>query len=274
MSLRVANIPQLSCAPYKALDGLPFLRYEENELYHNLEKLERGFLDAAVVPAIDVIMNPNLLHLEFGMACRSRSDSMVIYANDALERLDTIHVYRASKSSAALVQLLFLKCYGHVPSVVRHEEGDPINFISKNEGVLSLHQLPGMLLSKYPIRKDVATWWYEVTKKPFVFLLWAVRRDALHHEALPKLYKWLMRLANIAEFLAQDIASQYGTSAEESKIFVADNRRYFLDDAMMEGLISFLLLAEHTKLLKGVRIRPAVTTPFKIEFARVVGGEQ
>lgn len=271
MKLKVANIPQLSCAPYRALDGLPFLEYEENQLNTNLIKLKSGLLDAAIVPAVDVLADPNLMQMEFGMASRSRSDSMIIYSNNPLESLLAIHVYGLSKSSSTLVQLLYRTTFNRDIEIIRHESLSPLDCVSSREGALCLHQLPDMLLCNYKYRKDVASWWFEITNKPFVFLLWAIRSESAHNPNLPKFYNWLARVSNIADHLAEDFAQEYGTTPQESKIFVGDNRRYHLDHYLLDGLIEFLMRACKQQLLPFPRIRPVTHTPLFHELKKVVG---
>lgn len=229
MVLRVANKPQLSFVPYRDLEGLPFLSYEE-------------------------------------MACHSLSDSMVIYAKDKLEnQYTTLHLYQFSKSPAALIKLLYHTQFGRAPKIIRHNSLAPLDCISKNECAMNLYPLQDMLLTEYSTRIDVASWRHAVTGKLFVFLLLMVRKKISEDPAILKLHKWLAHVARIAEELAADFAGAYRTITVQGGIFVGLNRRYYLDLTLIDELIDFLIRANQLKMFKQNRIRPLTDTPLRIE---------
>jgi len=257
MTLRVGNIPQLAGVPYKALQGRAFLAYEENLPDQNFVKLCRGELDAALVPAVDFVTRPDLLSLEFGMGCRSRSDRMLLYARDPLASLDTVHVYSCSRSSLALLRLLFLETFGSAPRIVRHDCLEPLDCIGRHEGALTLHELPSMQREGYRVRKDLAAWWHECTGKPFVFLVWAIRRACSLDEDTPRLHGWLARAAHGSDGMARDFAQAFGTTERDSSCFVGAHRRYCLDEFLMDGLCEFLQRARRRRLLESAVYRTA-----------------
>lgn len=271
MTLRVANIPQFSCVPYKALEGLPFLQYEENQLSKNLTKLEAGLLDIALVPAVDVLVNPRLRYLPFGMACRAQSDSMVLYAKQALGAIERIHVYAQSRSSTALLQVLFQDCFGSMPEVVKHSCVSPVDFVEKNEAALCLHRLPNTLLTEFPTRVDVASWWQECTGRPSVFLLWALGVRTLQDPALPKFVKWLGRIAKVAEGISHDFSDSFGVSTTDATTFISNNRRYYLDQSLFRGLEEFIRRAQQKRMLSECLLRPATKTVFTSDLRDLKG---
>jgi predicted solute-binding protein len=136
--VRVANIFKLAGAPFKVLQDQRGLLYEEHSPTVNAAKLAKGEVDVALIPAFDFLVNGAYQSLNFGLGCRSRSDSMVLYANDKVENLKTIHVYECSCSSSALLKLLLAEHWGVRPKFVRQKSLELFNLVKDRDGALGV----------------------------------------------------------------------------------------------------------------------------------------
>jgi predicted solute-binding protein len=250
--IRIANIWHLAGAPYRLLSQIEGVIYEENTPTENARKLYKNEVDVALIPSMDFLLKGEYQSLEFGMGCRSRSDSMVLYANQSIENLEKIHVYRSSCSSTALLNVLFAEKWGTQPQFIRHNRLEFFDQLRDREGVLVLHKHPGSLKGGFAVREDLATCWRDHTGLPFVFLIWAVRPGVLRTKHLSVLNRWFHRCARHSKQLARDFAWSYGASENLSAEFVGDNRRYYLDDFLLGGLEEFLIRSQKQKMLPKV----------------------
>ena len=256
-TVRVSNISQLAGAPFTALRTVRGIVYQENSPTENARLLREGKVDAALMPIVDFLADGRFQSLEFGLGCRARSQSMMLYANAPLETLSSVRVYSCSSSSRALLQLLLREEFGTTPEIIRDRSLDGCAGISEREGALVLHELPGTQHTNFSVAVDLAAEWHRKTKLPFVFLVWAVRPGTLTSDQLGLLTRWLYRGTKAARFLARSMGSAQGASPDRAEDFVAGDRRYRLDDFLLGGLEEFIIQAQRQGDLRGVRYATA-----------------
>jgi len=254
--LRVSGIPQLAGSPYRLVQQLSCVDFAEHLPTENTRLLLSGEVDAALIPSVDLAATSGLRSLEFGMGCRSRSDSMVLYAKQPIEQLHTIFIYSCSQSSLALLRLLLAERWKTNPTIIRQSTLEPLEHVERGCGVLGLHALPGMQHHEYSVCEDLAHVWHEHTGLPFVFLVWALRKDYPLTEAVIRFQKWLHRSAHASRGIACELADEYGTTRRDASVFIGDNRRYYIDEFLLRGLGEFLYRASNRGLIEQVRYRP------------------
>ena len=252
---RVANISPLAGIPFQLLSCSECLSYEEHSPTENARRLREGLVDAALIPAYDFFQQGCYQSLDFGLGCRSRSDSMVLYARRPAQELRLIRYYHSSCSSLALLRLLLKKRWGIEPKFKRQPENEPFGELCENEGALILHQLPGLLRRDCVVHEDLATAWHVETGLPFVFLIWAARPGALRSAHIDALQCWFHRGVRAGGALARRYAWERGLSQSLAAEFVADHRRFYLDDFLLGGLEEFLIRLQSQNLLGKVAYR-------------------
>ena len=260
--IRLSNIAQLAGVPYKLLADLDFVDYEEGTPTENARRLNEGETDLALIPVVDYAAHGGYVNLEFGMGTRRRTDSMILYAKRPIEELRGVHIYQCSSSSMVLLRLLLVEKWQNNPPLMRRTEFEPFDSVGEDEGVLALHELPGMIRRDFPVVEDLGSVWYEHTGLPFVFLIWAARPGTLSAERCLLVNGAMHRAAKASRALAESYAEYYGTSPEQSAVFVGDNRRYYLDRFLLEGLNEFLVRARKLELLPRTRYQNITTRLF------------
>ncbi|MEI6168455.1 MAG: ubiquinone/menaquinone biosynthesis methyltransferase [bacterium] len=135
-----------------------------------LTPLLSGEIDAALIPVAALFANPTLSALEgTGICAGQKVRSVVLRCNRPLDQVRTVCLDPASRTSNALAQILLKRHWKRdIQIVVNSNEADAAVVIG--DRALCESSGPG---GDY----DLATAWNQMTGLPFVFAVWAVRRD-------------------------------------------------------------------------------------------------
>jgi demethylmenaquinone methyltransferase/2-methoxy-6-polyprenyl-1,4-benzoquinol methylase len=135
-----------------------------------LAPLVNGEIDAALIPVAALFANPSLMALEgTGICAGKKVRSVLLRCKRPLEQIRTITLDPASRTSNALAQVLLKTHWKRaIQTGVNADEADAAVVI----GDRALCEKPGPG-GDY----DLATAWNQMTGLPFVFAVWAVRRD-------------------------------------------------------------------------------------------------
>lgn len=252
--MRLGRIPYINCYPvYGALDrgvvtvparvvsGTPA---ELNDL------LVAGELDVSVISAIEYARHTKQLVLLPGLAvsCDGPVRSVLLFSRRPVGQLDarTVLVSASSRTSVVLLELLCQNVWQVRPRLaeVRAEPSDLDQLAElPHEAVLVIGD-PALLLAArnvYPYRVDLGEEWKRWTGLPFVFAVWAARREAdpvlvrRVHAALLEARAW--GLAHLDE-LAATAAAATGVSEPACREYLA-GLDYALTYKHLAGLADF-----------------------------------
>ena len=139
--------------------------------------------DIGIIPAFTYAEIPGLVILpNIAIAAKDRVRSILLVSKKPIEEVQTVATDSSSRTSVALLQVLFAKFLGgrrqltpHAPSLdAMLRQHDAALLI----GDAALQVPTGSGYHLY----DLAHEWRERTGKPFVFAFWAVRLDALDRQ--------------------------------------------------------------------------------------------
>ncbi|MFI0980155.1 menaquinone biosynthetic enzyme MqnA/MqnD family protein [Streptomyces sp. NPDC021093] len=154
------------------------------------EQLIRGELDIAPVTVVEFLRNADDLVAfpDLAVGCDGPVMSCVIVSKVPLEQLDKARVAlgSTSRTSVRLAQLLLAEQYGVEPDYytcppdlsLMMREADAAVLIGDAALRASLHDAPRLGLEVH----DLGQMWKEWTGLPFVFAVWAARKDYLARE--------------------------------------------------------------------------------------------
>lgn len=275
LPIRLGRIPWINCYPvYGAIDrgivpveaGLVTATAAElNDL------LAAGELDVSVVSAVEYARNAAAYHLlpDLAISCDGPVRSVALFSRRPVHELDGATVLRtaSSRTSILLLELLCRHRWRVRPkfATVRAESADLTALAGfPHEAVLVIGDAALLLAAdrRYPYMTDLGLAWKEWTGLPFVFAVWAARRDADHlavqrvHRALLSARQWglghLAELANAASratgidvtttaayFGDLDYALSYRHLAGLTDFF----RRLAQDGLVPDGSLSFITAA-------------------------------
>ncbi len=252
--LRLGRIPWINCYPvyggidrgHVAVDAklITGTAAELNDL------LAAGELEVSVVSAVEYARNAVSYHLLPDLAITSDGPvhSVVLYSRRPVHALDgaTVLQSASSRTSVLLLDLLCRHRWRVRPrfATVRAESNDLAALGEfPHEAVLVIGDAALLLAAeqRYPYRTDLGSAWKEWTGLPFVFAVWAARRQAEHaavqavHQALLASRTW--GLAHLDE-LARHAAGTTGLPLATCREYLGD-LDYALSYRHLAGLTDF-----------------------------------
>jgi chorismate dehydratase len=252
--LRLGRIPWINCYPvYAAIDrGLVPVAAEliSGTAAELNDLLAAGELDVSVVSAVEYARNAAAYHLLSDLAITSDGPvhSVVLYSRRPVHELDGATVLRtaSSRTSVLLLELLCRHRWRVRPrfATVRAESSDLGALRAfPHEAVLVIGDAALLLAaeSSYAYVTDLGSAWKDWTGLPFVFAVWAARREA-DAEAVRRLHRGLLESRAWGLAHLEELA---GLAAKNSGLPPARCREYLegLDYALsyrhLAGLTDF-----------------------------------
>lgn len=251
---RLGRIPWINAFPvYGAIDrGLIPVNAEvvsgtASELNDLLAAAE---LDVSVVSAVEYARNAAAYHLlpDLAISCDGPVRSVKLFSRRPVEQLDrsTVLITASSRTSVLLLELL-----------CRHRWSVTPRFATARAEAMDLEQLRGLpheavlvigdaalLLAaegRYPVEIDLGAEWKQWTGLPFVFAVWAARRQS-DQEAAGQVHRSLLAsrewgLAHLDQ-LAGDAAAATGLPLRVCRPYF-DGLDYGLSYRHLAGLTDF-----------------------------------
>lgn len=252
--MRLGRIPWINCYPvYGAIDrGLVSVPAElvsgtASELN---DLLATGALQVSAVSAVEYARNAALYHLlpDLAITCDGPVHSVALFSRRPIQQLNgcTVLISASSRTSVLLLELLCRHRWGIRPrfATVRAEAPDLVALARlPHEAVLVIGDAALHLSTQaiYPVRVDLGAEWKGWTGLPFVFAVWAARRDApaagvqAVHRRLLESRTW--GLAHLDE-LAAGAAVSTGVAEPVCRAYLGD-LDYALSYRHLAGLTDF-----------------------------------
>ena len=220
------------------------------------DKLARGEVDVGLIPSIEYQRIPGLTVVPgLGIAASSEVRSVLLVSKVSRERIRTVSLDPASRTSAALTRILLARRYGLHPEFVEGDGGETGETGGTGETdarlVIGDPALKTRLNGRVVL--DLAAEWRALTGRSFVFAFWAVRAgaDAFLAERI------VLASRDLARERFADLVREEGAETGLSEAIVEDYLRHSLhfdlDRADFGGLELFYRLAAEMELIPAAR---------------------
>jgi chorismate dehydratase len=220
------------------------------------DMLARSIVEAALVPVIEYQRIPELVVVPgvcVGSRRRVRSVVLVLRAGlDDLREVQTVALDISSRTSAALVRIIFREFMGFEPQWTESAP-DVATMLASADAALIIGD-PGMSFSRERVVVyDLAELWREHTGLGFVFAMWMTREREL--EKIRSLDfagardEGLEHVSEIASLYSETV----GLPDNEIKTYLLENISFALDEEMRAGLDLFYRLAHKHAVIREVR---------------------
>ncbi len=212
------------------------------------EKLARGEADVGLIPSIEYQRIPGLRVIpRLGIAAASEVRSVLLVSRVSREKISSVALDPASRTSAVLTRLLLKRRYGLEP---RYAEGTAEQDADARL-IIGDPALKTRLNGKVIL--DLAAEWRAFSGHPFVFAFWAVRPgvDAAKAEALVTASYDASR-RSFAELVREE-ASGTGLSEAVIEDYLRHALHYELDAGDLAGLELFYRMAAEERLIPAAR---------------------
>lgn len=229
--------------------------------------------EVALIPVIEYQRIPDLRIIPaVAVAAKRRVRSVLLAARRPLHEVRRVTLDTSSRTSQALVKILFARRYGALPDFIARTPDAATrceNMLEASDAALIIGD-PAMRLAAASEQLglriyDLAEEWRALTGLPFVFAVWAVREDALSRAAslvcdfIAAKQEGVARLPEIAAAYAPELPLPPDNLLD----YLRHNVNYDLDEENIAGMQRFFTLAYEQGLIpapRALQFAPACNT--------------
>jgi chorismate dehydratase len=237
-------------APYRlAPPAIPvtFLAGTPTEL---ARQMAFGNLDACLLPIAALHLAEGCSPLgAFGIAAEGHVLSVLLFSKQPLAKIveerRSVFITPTSVTTRVLFKTLCRRQFGANPRIA-DERGAADAAVLIGDEALD-HTLPEY---RWPVVQDIAQWWYESTRLPFVFARW-IARDGLERKDIEALVSWLDRNIDMAATdegrrRLREVGASAGWSSALTDLYY-ERLRFRLKDRDLQGLAEFQQLLKQER---------------------------
>jgi chorismate dehydratase len=213
--------------------------------------------DIGIIPAVTYAEIPGLVILpNIAIAAKDFVRSILLVSKKPIEQVGTVATDTSSRTSVALLQVLFAKFFGGPRQLTPHAPQLDLMLHSHDAALLIGDAALEITVGKEYFVYDLAHLWHERTGQPFVFAFWAVRLDSLDRTPrdldLVKVFQQSrdhgLEPANL-RVIAQQWSSKRKLSEADILTYLTENVHYYLDRPNHAGLQLFLRYSQEIGLI-------------------------
>lgn len=262
--MRIAASTYLNSAPlvYSFTQGHLYKKYDfigDTSPSRCADMLRSGECEIALIPVIELQRIPGLRIIPgIAVASKNRIRSVLIASRRPLEEVRTLTLDPSSRTSQALVKILFMRRYGFLPECAEREPEVSVeshNLLDNADAALLIGD-PAMKLESQAGSLDLKIYdlaeeWRAMTSLPFVFAVWAAREEACARADV--LANDFMGAKHEGVGHIEQIATQYAEKLEmprsELLNYLSQNVNYDLDMENISGMLHYFNLAHECGLI-------------------------
>ncbi|MDH5542600.1 MAG: menaquinone biosynthesis protein [Nitrospinota bacterium] len=210
------------------------------------DMLKKGEVDFALIPAVEYLRIPGLKIVPgFSIASAGCVKTVLMFSDKLVEGIRKIAVDFRSRTSVALLKILFRKKYGRDIETVEVTGSFevPPTMLSNADGALLIGDEAFQVDLEHYRVIDLSEEWHGLTGKPFVFAILCVRNGINIDEAVMQLAEAkAIGFENIVS-ICDDACDKIGISDEECRDYLLHRIKYDLDDEDIDGMKLFFKYA-------------------------------
>ncbi len=207
--LRIGKIKYLNCLPFYAgwKESAP-VRFENGTPAQINQMMRTGEIDAAPISSMEYLQHPQdyFLFPDLGIASCEYVRSVTLFSKKKIEDLNgaDIAVTEESLTSVYLLDLI-LRDKFKIHAMLDPMPSNPKAMLEKHDAALLIgNDALFVQPRKFIYRYDLGNLWWRWQKLPFVFAIWAVRREAVKGNLVHDFYhalkeRFLYNSANLPE---------------------------------------------------------------------------
>ncbi|MCB0338087.1 MAG: hypothetical protein KDD53_00715, partial [Bdellovibrionales bacterium] len=254
--IRIANSRFYSSLAFREVASLDWVEYTEATPQENAQALHEGLVDLAHIPVSEFAMHGGYVGIDFGVSTVKQIDSVMLFAQQPIDKLKTIYLDAGASTSVVLLQLLLAEKWMLTPKMLRVERQSLLESVGGTNGVLIIGDAALSCRDKFPVAIDLTSVWYQLTGLPFVYTIWAKRPGTLSKEQGRCIDELFHRHAKIRTTLATRYHNEVHVPMPDALHYI-ERIKHYLDDSTIQGLNEFISRAARLKLLPDCRYKTA-----------------
>jgi chorismate dehydratase len=220
------------------------------------QALRMGEADIGIIPVITTATIPDLVVIpDVAIASLNQVRSILLISKKPIDQIDRVAIDTSSRTSVALTQVLLTKFFGG-PREVMPMRPSVEHMLQKCDAGLIIGDPALLARTNGYYAYDLAEIWRERTGKPFVFAVWAVRKDALSEMRpgldVSRIFQRSRDHGLEPENLDQITAEwsrKLGLTRESIHHYLTRNIHYHLDRECLDGLALYFQYAAELRLI-------------------------
>jgi chorismate dehydratase len=221
-----------------------------------------GQLDIALLPVIELARIPDLEIIPgLGIVTRGPSRSVLLISKKPVEEVGSVALDAESRTSNALVRILFAECWGGAPEFIDAGHADVGASLAHCDAVVRIGDKA--LFEPVPedcLVYDLGTVWTEATGLPFVFAAWIARRGVLDREIYQTLHKSHRVGRRSIEMIAEDYAWKGHRDPDVARVYLTQHIHCRLGSRELRAIETFLeMAARHGVIDRAPAVRLALS---------------
>ncbi|MGC8744334.1 MAG: menaquinone biosynthetic enzyme MqnA/MqnD family protein [Verrucomicrobiia bacterium] len=241
---RIGSVPYLNAAPLTRGIEEQILFAAPSQL---ADLLEKDQLDAALVSVIEALSYDKFDILD-GIAIASLNEvkSVLLAHRRPLDEIDVVYYDSASLTSVTLLRILLLE-QGLKPRFIPFDDyssADKLDYVM----LIGDQALDFLYYKKTHSIWDLGAAWYDLTKLPFVYAVWAIRRGVENPERLKRILREARDFG--MDTLDYIIGSRTEYDYDFRKDYLTWNIHYHLGADEKRGINRFMEFLEKHKICR------------------------
>ena len=217
------------------------------------DALRDGQADAGILPSIEYQRIPDLKIVP-GLSISSAGPvrSVLLISQCPIQQIGSLALDTSSRTSACLAQILLQRHYQIAPRLESHAP-DLRTMLSQCDAALMIGD--PALASDFPglVVYDLAEEWRAMTGLPFVFAVWAVRKEAASLELVKQFQQATAYALEHMEEITRSEVKRTGLTCSLIREYLTKNIDFSLGAENLKGLRLFYRLAQEMGLTNGTR---------------------
>lgn len=204
------------------------------------DRLSAGLLDVALIPSIELFRGRGYRVVSDAcIGCRGPVMSVKLFFRTRPDKVVRLAVDEGSRTSGTLARILLAERHGVTPQIEQLPIGSGLDDTTADAVLLIGDRAIGSHRGSFQLVWDLGDEWCRWTGLPFVFAVWAARRD-VDTSSVERLLAEARDSgrANLAAIAAVE-AAPHGLTVPQCLGYLRDNLHYELGAAERESLASF-----------------------------------
>ena len=216
-------------------------------------KLISNEADVALIPVLGTQMHPDVRAIrDLGIAAENQTESVFVYFEKPLNKIQTVAVDPASLTSVNLLKIILHIQYKNQPKFVTSSSSEIQDRLKSCDAALLIGD--AAITTRVPgfNRSDLASEWQTMTKLPFIFAVWASLRQLTSSEQ-EVFRQSLFEAQRSSEIVMNQACKMLPVDREFVKRYYNLDLHYQLTPNDYQGLSQYLALAADLKFVDNIR---------------------
>jgi len=236
--LRLGAVSYLNAQPLiHGLEQEPGLRLQQDVPSRVAERLHAGELDLGMIPSIEYAFGEYAIVPGIAVGSRGPVRSVLLYHSRPLEDVRRVALDTSSRTSVALLKILFSERLGRDPEYVPMAPGLE-DMLATADAALLIGD-PALDQRTHVPRLDVGEEWTRLTGLPFVYAFWAGPRGVVTPRGVERLQAALLAGCDALPKIALRHAAGDAERAAAYADYLRTNVVYRLEGDEIAGLREF-----------------------------------